>query len=452
MGAVSILWTQAKENMRKTIILLGTIIFGAALVAGGCAKKNTVWKSIKDPQTTAQLKTFVAEKAAQAGAAAKTGGEAMPPEFKSFFAAAGKGDWPAVSNLFKDFSRHAPQYEHSGKSDPRLQGTEWSAVLETYGLFECLAGGNEKYCGAYGRDIIDSIPPGSLYFGGTDAGRFLVTGFEKSQVHGDPFFVVTQNALADGSYLQYLRSMYGESLYIPTADDLQKCFQDYTEDAGRRAENHQLKPGENVKTTGGRVQISGPVAVMEINGLLAKVIFDRNPDREFYLQESYPLDWMYPHLEPHGLIFKINRQPLAELSAETCQRDHDYWAQYLKPVIGDWLNDDTPVATVAAFAEKVFRQRDLSGFAGDPQFAQNEYSCKIFSALRGSLAGLYVWRLNEARTAGEKERMARAADFAFRQALALYPHSSETTNGYREFLKQQNRDSDAALVREMAGP
>ena len=63
----------------------------------------------------------------------------------------------------------------------------------------------------------------------------------------------------------------------------------------------------------GRVQVSGQVAVMSINGLLAKVIFDKNPDREFYIEESFPLDWMYPHLEPHGLIMKINRQPLAEL-------------------------------------------------------------------------------------------------------------------------------------------
>ena len=48
---------------------------------------------------------------------------------------------------------------------------------------------------------------------------------------------------------------------------------------------------------------------MAINGLLAKIMFDKNPDREFYIEESFPLDWMYPYLEPHGLIFKINRQP-----------------------------------------------------------------------------------------------------------------------------------------------
>ena len=61
----------------------------------------------------------------------------------------------------------------------------------------------------YANDIIASIPPGSIYFGGTDPGRFLITAMEKSQVNADPFFLLTQNALADGNYLDYLRSMYG---------------------------------------------------------------------------------------------------------------------------------------------------------------------------------------------------------------------------------------------------
>ena len=40
-------------------------------------------------------------------------------------------------------------------------------------------------------------------------------------------------------------------------------------------------------------------------------------------------------------------------------------------MIGDWLNDDTPVAEVAAFAKKVYVKKDLNGFTGDPRFIQN---------------------------------------------------------------------------------
>jgi hypothetical protein len=31
----------------------------------------------------------------------------------------------------------------------------------------------------------------------------------------------------------------------------------------------------------------GQISVMQINALLAKVIFDHNPEREFYLEESF---------------------------------------------------------------------------------------------------------------------------------------------------------------------
>ena len=45
-------------------------------------------------------------------------------------------------------------------------------------------------------------------------------------------------------------------------------------------------------------QVSGQVAVMMINGLLCKVIFDHNPTNDFYVEESFPLDWMYPYETP----------------------------------------------------------------------------------------------------------------------------------------------------------
>ena len=185
---------------------------------------------------------------------------------------------------------------------------------------------------------------------------------------------------------------------------------------------------------------------MQINGLLAKIVFDKNPDRDFYLEESFPLDWMYPYLEPYGLIFKINRQPLTELSGEMGAQDHDYWRRLVGPKIGDWLTDDTPVEQVAAFAKRTFGQQDLSGFTGNPRFIHNDYSNKTFSKLRSSLAGLYAWRMDQAAGDQDKKRMAVAADFAFRQAWALCPDSPEAVFRYVNFLLKQNRISDAVLV------
>jgi len=422
------------------------MMLGIGLSVVGCAKKQpALWQSIKNPEVTAQLKLFVAEKEAQADAATNE----SPPGFAPFFAAAKKGDWAAVSNAFANFRNHAGQYDGVAKPDERLRGTQWQTIIEIWGALDAFNGGDAKYIAAYGNDIVASIPPGSIYFGGTDPGRFVVTAMEKSHVNGDPFYGLTQNALADGTYLDYLRGMYGDKIYLPTDEDVQRCFQDYTEDAEKRLNSHQLKPGENVtRDGGGHVQVSGQVAVMGINGLLCKVIFDQNPNREFYIEESFPLDWMYPYLEPHGLIFKINRQPLSELSDEMVRRDHDYWTNYLAPMMGNWLNDDTPVSDVAAFAEKVYLKHDYSGFTGDRAFVQNDYASKTFSKERSSIAGLYAWRAQHATDATEKERMNQAADFAFRQAWALCPYSPEAVYRYVNLLLSRNRVSDALAVAE----
>jgi hypothetical protein len=273
----------------------------------------------------------------------------------------------------------------------------------------------------------------------------------ESHADGKPFFMLSQNPLADGTYLEYLRSMYAGKIYTPTDEDSQKSFQDFTEDVTRRQQTHQLKPGEDVHVDGnGRVQISGQMAVEEINALLTKTIFNKNPDREFYIEESFPQDWMYPNLEPHGLIMKIDRQPLAALSDEIVSSDSDYWTKYITPLIGGWLNNDTPVGEVANFAEKVYAKKDLSGFTGDPQFVQNENACNMFSKLRSSIAGLYAWRVQHAADADEKKRMNDAADFAFRQSWALCPYSPETVFRYVNFLLSAGRTADAILIAETA--
>ena len=434
--------------MKTTIKSLGAVILGGGLFISGCANKQMAsFQSLKNPELAAQLKSFIAEKEAQANAATNK----MPSEFQAFFAVAAKGDWLAVSNAFIELRKHAGPYEHSGKRDERLRGTAWQAVLETWGALDAFGEGDEKYSMLFGTNIIASIPAGSIYFGGTDAGRFIITALQKSQAQAEPFFTLSQGDLAEATYLEYLRGMYGRKIYTPTDEDSKRTFQDYTEDAAQRRSKNQLKPGENV-TAGadGKVQVSGMMARVQVKGMLVKLIFDKNPDREFHIEEGFPFDWLYPYLEPHGLIFKINHQPLPGLSDRIVEQDHDYWRSLVRPMIGDWLTDDTPVDKIAAFAKKAFGKQDFSSFTGDPRFIRNAYSHRMFSKLRSSLAGLYAWRMQHATGAIEKDRMAREADFAFRQAWALCPDSTEAVFRYVALLMKQKRGADALLVAETA--
>lgn len=431
------------------------VIIAAALLLNGCKRRpTTTFESLKDETISTQLKSFVAEKEAQANSATNK----MRPEFRTFFAAAQRGDWLTVSNMFWDLGRRTGHFEGNGHPDYNLRGTQWEAAKEIWGAFDGFFVGDKKYSSAYAREIIDSIPAGGIYFGGGDPGRFLVTALQKSHVNADPFFTLTQNALCDSNYLEYARVMYGGKIYVPGWDESERCYREYMTDAQRRLKENKLNLGEDVREVDGRIQASGQISVMIINGLLAKVIFDKNPNREFYLEESFPIDWMYPYIEPHHLIMKINREPLAELSDEIVRRDRDYWTKLVVPMIGDWLNEDTSVKTIAAFAEKVFLRHDFEGFSGDRRFVLNGYAHNMFSKERSAIGKLYLWRLGIPAHGGqtpsqylvkdetERQRMIRAADLAYRQSWALCPYSPEAVYCYVAFLTNQNRFEEATLV------
>jgi hypothetical protein len=242
--------------------------------------------------------------------------------------------------------------------------------------------------------------------------------------------------------------MYGGRIYIPTADDSQKAFNDYLKDAQERLQSGQLKPGEDVRSANNRVTVSGQVAVMEINARLVKMIFDQNPNREFYVEESFPLDWMYPHLSPHGLILKLNREPLPELSEAVVHADRDYWRRFTGQLIGHWMTEDMSVQEVCDFAERVYLWKELGAFREDRAFVGNDAAQKAFSKLRSAIGGVYVWRAAHAKSGEEKTRMQKEADFAFRQALVLCPYSPEAVFRYVSFLLGENRPKEALMVAE----
>ena len=233
-------------------------------------------------------------------------------------------------------------------------------------------------------------------------------------------------------------------MYIASPQDSQVCFQEYLQDAQRRLQINQLRPGEDVKIIDNRVQVSGQVAVMAINGLLTKVMFDKNPNNEFFVEESFPLEWMYPHLTPFGIIMKINRKPLSSFSEDVFARDHEFWSQFSERLIGNWITYDTPVSNIVAFIEKVYLRHNWGGLnEGQKKFARDDNGQKAFSKLRSSIGGVYAWRLGSTcppeyapKNEAEKQRLYKEADFTFRQAFAFCPYSPEALFRYVQLLIQ----------------
>lgn len=395
--------------------------------------------------------------------------------------------------------------------------------------------------------VYPEMSTNAILFGGTDPGRFAPTymifceSFIPPHKRRNPNFdrrdvyIITQNALADHTYLSYIRAHYNRSaqqdppffqglllsaqertqpaerqweiagrkllpkllllnaadrvftdlgakiedrrradgvyppdeIYTPTPMDSARSFEEYLQDAARRKQLGQLRAGEVVDIIpmpGGndRIQVAGQVSVMAINGILAKIIFDRNPTNEFFVEESFPLDWMFPHLTPFGVIMKINREPVPEFTEDIFQRDRHFWQEYSERLIGNWITEETTVREICDFVERVYKRRDYTGFAGDPKFIRDDQAQKSFSKLRGAIAGTYLWRLGaltgiptpqpyQPKTEEQRQRLLREAEFAWKQSFAYCPYSPEAVFKYAGLLLNlPGRMADAKLIAETA--
>jgi tetratricopeptide (TPR) repeat protein len=304
----------------------------------------------------------------------------LPSQADAFFRAAVTDQWESVSNAFNEVIQQAAY----GTAIPELRNELWAPVHETMGIWEIWIGWKEdsSLLAMFHGLVLSSMPKGSIYFGGTEYGRFAITTINALQ-DPQPVFCITQNALADNTYAAHLRAIYGDKIWLPKEEDSAQAFQRYVQEvqAGKRPANAELKI-EN-----GRVQVSGALGVMEINGILCQMIFEHNKaDHDFFVEESYVINWMYPYLEPHGLIMKLNRQILPSLPEETVACDREFWKRY--------------------------EQR----LEGTPSFAGNVEARKAFAKLRCAIAGIYAHR-----------SMYAEAEEAFQQAIRLCPASPEAS-------------------------
>ena len=271
----------------------------------------------------------------------------------------------------------------------------------------------------YGRDMLADLPKDAFVFGGTDPGRFVPTymilseSFEKPKHKRDPNFdrrdlyIITQNALADAFYNQYIRNHYsaerpaprgwidrwlGRDKHYPTAhlilprqEDIMALYQAAVE----AKQKNPAAPDPNADPT-------------VLNSMVAEWIWQRNKDqRPFFVEESFPMEWSYPNAVPHGLCYEIKRDPVAALTPEQIQADMQYWRSYIDKL------------------------------KADPGFVDDIDAQRSFSKLRNTGGNIYKWR-----------NLASPAEQAYRQALELWPGNTETLNNFSDLLLRQGRSGE----------
>jgi tetratricopeptide (TPR) repeat protein len=286
----------------------------------------------------AKVQQFARARLAVVQAMAKHFKVDVPPEVDRFFAAAERGTWEEAKAAFEALDKLR-------KSDdsPESLRVLWAAILETWGVAEIAHDWPAGQLLDYGESVLGSLRPGMVYVGGTDPGRFIPTLLNETS-DGERHVVLTQNAFADASYLQYARFLYEDRLTVPSGEDSQRAFQDYLADAQKRVQHDQqlpdepkqVLPGEDIRMSENRVQVSGQVAVMAINERLLQNFLKLNPDISFALEESFPFKSTVADAVPLGPIMELRGMDAQNnYSSERVTQTLDYWKSTASQLLAD---------------------------------------------------------------------------------------------------------------------
>jgi tetratricopeptide (TPR) repeat protein len=233
---------------------------------------------------------------------------------------------------------------------------------------------------------------------------------QRAGVKRDPNFdrrdlyIITQNGVGEPLYRKYLADHYGPDRPKPA-----NAFERWLGRGTIYPEKPLIFPTEaeinsavekemNEAAKNGSPEPSIPHSVV------TRLIWEKNRDaHEFFVEESFPLEWSYDHAEPQGLVYKIHREPLKEIPPESVRADFEFWNAYSQKLLSN------------------------------PSYARDYDAQRSFSKLRATAGNLYRHRKLEAES-----------ESAYRQSLALWPGNGESLNGLSQILWDRG-DFDGVL-------
>jgi hypothetical protein len=377
--------------------------------------ESTGWRATRGARTAQEI---VAAKVVQFGenrrkiaaALAARAGVEVPEDVDRFFDAVATGDWPEIDRIFTELSNLMHQ-------EPRPKDLQacWPAVMDTLGcVAEARKWPAEKLLD-YADAVLGSLRSGMIYVGGTDPGRFIPTLVNETSA-GEQHIVITQNALADSLYLDYIGFLYRDRMATLTQEEQTAAFNDYITDAKRRLEHDlkfpnepkQVAEGENLsfkdEEIGGDLIASGQISVMAVNERLLRRLMEKNPQMGFAVEESFPMKSTYPEATALGPILELRAAESGnELTAQKASQAVQYWRQTTQDIRSSPEGEAFPV--LATWSKMAAAQANL--FADHKLYAEAQETYQlaqqIFPGCPEATYGLAQLLATRGETAQAKE-------------------------------------------------
>ncbi|MBL9134631.1 MAG: hypothetical protein JNK85_02120 [Verrucomicrobiales bacterium] len=133
----------------------------------------------------------------------------LSPDVQKFFDAAESGDWRQIKSLYATLSA-----QRDGSAATELAAL-WPAIRETYGVAEQATVWPAQELLAFGKTVLGSLQPGSVYVAGNEASQFVPALLGETGAGTRPL-VVSADSLNDPAYAAYFSLTHPGRLDLPS--------------------------------------------------------------------------------------------------------------------------------------------------------------------------------------------------------------------------------------------
>lgn len=291
-----------------------------------------------------RLERFVGERREWVTVLARQLGVEVPAEVTRWFELLQGGQMDEARVLYHELAGQRQAGESAG-----VMNALFPAIEEAFGAVEISRKWAAPDLVAFGEAVLGSLRPGMVYVSGSEAGRFIPALLDEGTGE-ERRVVVSPHHLSDPRYMEYLSLVSGGRLIPLTAEDSQKAFVDYLNDAKARAlhdrkspeEPPQLRPGEEVVVDDfGRVQVNGSATVAAIAELQLKALVAKNAGLGFAMEEVSALPYLRGDASPSGPVWELRSGAGGEGGSEVSARAvAEYWQTASERVLGGLTGTD----------------------------------------------------------------------------------------------------------------
>ncbi|MCC7373308.1 MAG: hypothetical protein IT581_01540 [Verrucomicrobiales bacterium] len=322
----------------------------------------------------------------------------MPVDVQKFFEVVEGGDWRQIKSLYATLSA-----QHESGAVTELAAL-WPAIKETYGVAEQATVWPAQELLAFGKTVLGSLQPGSVYIAGNEASQFVPALLGETGAGTRPL-VLSAESLNDPAYAAYFSMTHPGRIDLPSASPV-------------GAPANTANAGQETGAGGdGQDRISG--------GSVLRKLLEKNPGLSISVADPAAAKAIGMDVVPRGPILEVVPSGTAEATtAAHASETSKFWRETAERLPQDSLAPDSPARQ--AYAKQATAQAALLAERQLPAEAE-----QVYRAARDIAPGVFEPTEQLTKFLAASGRTAEAA-----QILDDYARQNEAQRVMVEDLKK----------------